>query len=41
MTEQHESALAGVLDLAASDELRAAAQHMGRLIESVSCSRAP
>jgi len=36
MTEQHESALAGVLkrfDLAASDELRAAAQHIGRLIE--------
>jgi len=36
MPEQHESALAGVLkrfDLAASDELRAAAQHIGRLIE--------
>ena len=36
MTEQHESALAGVLkrfDLAASDELQAAAQHISRLIE--------
>ena len=36
MPEQHESALAGVLkrfDLAASDELQAAAQHISRLIE--------